>query len=139
MILWYLLAPLLRSLLMKLEDFLINGLMKLMKSIALKAIYVMPALLLEKPSSKSKARNHLIALESQLKLCNEGNINELLDESKEIQKKLPSTNNPMNLQKMSMKFKHLMQKGNVNGALKLLIWVIEFYCVNRWNFAFITS
>ena len=106
---------------MKLEDFLINGLMKLLKSIALKVIYVIPALLLEKPSSKSKARNHLIALERQLKLCNEGNINELLDESKEIQKKLPSTNNPMNLQKMSMKFKHLMQKGNVNGALKLLI------------------
>ena len=26
----------------------------------------------------------------------------------------------MNLQKISTKFKHLMRKGNVNGALKLL-------------------
>ena len=91
-----------------------------LKGIALKAIHVMPALLLQKPSRKSKARDHLIALERRLKLWGEGNINELLGESKEIQERLPSTNTPMNLQKISMKFKHLMQKGNVNGALKLL-------------------
>ena len=88
-----------------------------LKSVALKAVHVMPALLLQKPSRKSKARDHLIALERRLKLWGEGNINELLDESKEIQERLPSTNTPMNLQKISMKFKHLMQKGNVNGAL----------------------
>ena len=91
-----------------------------LKSIALKAIHVMPALLLQKPSRKSKARDYLIALERRLKLWGEGNINELLDESKENQERLPSTNTPMNLQKISMKFKHLMQKGNVNGAFKLL-------------------
>ena len=91
-----------------------------LKSIALKAIHVMPALLLQKLSRKSKARYHLIALEKRLKLWGEGNINELLDESKEIQERLSSTNTPMNLQKISMKFKHLMQKGNVSGALKLL-------------------
>ena len=88
--------------------------------IALKATHVMPALLLHKPSRKSKACNHLNALERQLKLWDEGNTIELLDESKEIQQRLPSTNTLMNLQKISMKFKHLMQKGNVNGALKLL-------------------
>ena len=59
-------------------------------------------------------------LERRLKLWDEGNINELLDESKEIQEIRPSTNTPMNLQKVSMKFKHLMPKGNVNGAIKLL-------------------
>ena len=67
-----------------------------LKSIALKAIHVMPALLLQKPSRKTKARNHLIALERRLKLWGEGNINELLDESKEIQERLPSTNTPIN-------------------------------------------
>ena len=60
-----------------------------LKSIALKAIHAMPALLLQKPSRKTKARNHLIALEKRLKLWGERNINELLDESKEIQERLP--------------------------------------------------
>ena len=73
-----------------------------------------------KSSRKSKARDHLMALERRLKLWDDGNINELLHESKEIQGSLPSTNTPMNLQKSSLKFKHLMQKGNVTGALKLL-------------------
>ena len=71
----------------------------------------------QKSSGKSKARDHLIALERRLKLWDKGQIKELLDESKEIQERLPSTNTLINLQKISMKFKHLMQKGNVNGAL----------------------
>ena len=43
-----------------------------------------------------------------------------LDESKEMKQSLPSTNTPTNLRKISMKLKHLMQKGNVDGARKLL-------------------
>ena len=78
-----------------------------LKSITLKTIRVIQALLLQKPSRKSKARDHVIALERQLKLRDEGNI-------KEIQERLLSINTPMNLLKISMKFKHLMQKGNVN-------------------------
>ena len=92
-----------------------------LKSTVLKAIHVMPASLLQKPKRNSKALNHLIALERRFKLWDEGNVNELLNESKEIQERLLSTNIPMNLQKISMKLKHLMQKGNVNGALNLLI------------------
>ena len=89
----------------------------------------MPALLPQKSSRKSKARDHLIALERRLKLWDKGQIKELLDESKEIQERLPSTNTLINLQKISMKFKHLMQKGNVNGALIYLqtTRVTEFY------------
>ena len=91
-----------------------------LKSIAFEGIHVIPALLLQKSSEKSKARNHLVALERRLKLWDEGDINELLDECKEMQESLPSTNNPTNLQKTSMKFKHLMQRGNADGARKLL-------------------
>ena len=48
-----------------------------LKSIELKVIHVMPALLLQKPSRKSKkACGHLIALERRLKLWDEGTINE---------------------------------------------------------------
>ena len=91
-----------------------------LKKTALKGIHVMLALLLQKSSRKLKARNHVIALKRQLELWDKGNINKLLDKGKEIQERLPSINTAMNLQKISMKFKHLMQKGNVNGALKLL-------------------
>ena len=76
----------------------------------------MAALVLRRPCSKSKASDHLIALERQLKLWDEGNINELSDESKEIQERFPSTNTPINLPNISMKFKHLMSKENANGA-----------------------
>ena len=56
----------------------------------------MPAFFLKKPRRKSKARDYRIVLERQMKLWDEGNTNELLDESKEMQEKLPSNNTPMN-------------------------------------------
>ena len=91
-----------------------------LKNIALKAIHVMPALLLQKPSKTSKAKDHLKALERRIRLWEEGNITELVNESKAIQERLPSNNTPMNIEKLSSKFKQLMQTGNVNRALRLL-------------------
>ena len=40
----------------------------LLKSIALKAIHIMAVLLLQKPSRKSKSRDHRVSLERRLKL-----------------------------------------------------------------------
>ena len=91
-----------------------------LKNIALKAIHVMPALLLQKPSKTSKAKDHLRALERRIRLWEEGNIIELVNESKAIQERLPSNNTPMNIENLSLKFKQLMQRGNVNRALRLL-------------------
>ena len=93
---------------------------KSLKNIALKAIHVMPALLLQKPSKTSKAKDHLKAIERRLRLWEEGNITELVNENKTIQDRLPSTNSRMNIEKPSSKFKQLMQKSSVNGALRLL-------------------
>ena len=56
-----------------------------LKNIALKAIHVMPALLLQKLSKTSKAKYHLKALERRLSLWEEGNITELVNESETIQ------------------------------------------------------
>ena len=39
-----------------------------LKSIALKAIHGMPALLLQKPTENSKSKDHLLSLERRLKL-----------------------------------------------------------------------
>ena len=91
-----------------------------LKSISLKAVHVMSALLLQKPSKSSKAKDHLQALERRIKLRDEGNIEGLLYEGMAIQQRLRSDEEGMTIAKISLKFKNLMNKGNVNGALKLL-------------------
>lgn len=53
-----------------------------------------------------------------MKLWQGGNSNELLEESKTT--KMPSNTTPMNIEKVSSKFKQLMEKGNLIGALRLL-------------------
>ena len=92
-----------------------------LENIALNAIYVTPALLLQKTSKNSKAKYHVAALERRLELWENGNITELLNEGQSIQERLPTGDRPKDIAKIFVKFKELMEKGNVNGALKLLI------------------
>ena len=93
----------------------------LLKSISLEAVRVMLTLLLQKPSKSSKAKDHLQALDRRItKLWDEGNIEGLLYEGMTIQQRLRSYEEGMTIAKISLKFKNLMSKGNVNGALKLL-------------------
>ena len=91
-----------------------------LKNIAFKAIMVMPSILLQKPSKNSKSKDHVKALERRLCLWNSGNILELLKESKAIQNNLQSINKPETIGEISKRFVNMMQKGNVNGAIKLL-------------------
>ena len=108
------------------------------KSISLRAVHVMPALLLQKPSKSSKAKDHLQVLERLIRLWDEGDIEGLLYEGMTIQQRLRSDKEGMTIAKISLKFKNLMSKGNVNGALKLstdnmhsgiLPLIVEFYTV----------
>ena len=55
-----------------------------LKNVSIKTIHVMPALLLQKPSKSSNAKDHLNALERSLKLWEEGKILELLGKSRTI-------------------------------------------------------
>ena len=91
-----------------------------LENIALIAIHVIPALLIRKPNKNSKAKDHVAALEKRLELWENGNIIELLNEGESIQERLPTGERPNNMAKISVKFKELMQKDNVIGALKLL-------------------
>ena len=91
-----------------------------LRKIALKAVRVMPALVLQKPSKSSKSKDHHIALERRLKLWDEGKIEELFYEGQTMQEKLKSSDISMTIAKISMKVRILISKGNVNGALKLL-------------------
>ena len=75
----------------------------------------MPVLLLQKPSKSSKSKDHH-ALERRLNLWEEGKIEELLYEGQTIQERMKSPDSSMTIAKISMKFRVLMSKGNVNGA-----------------------
>ena len=86
----------------------------------MKTVHVMPALLLQKPPQSSKSKDHHAALERRLKLWEEGKIEELLYEGQTIQGSLKSPDSNMEITKIPMKFRILMGKGNVNGALKSL-------------------
>ena len=80
----------------------------------------MPSLLLQKPNKTSKAKDPLKALEKRIDLWSNGNIDELLFEGETIQSRLHHINTPKSIGELSKKFTLLMEKGNGNGALKLL-------------------
>ena len=85
----------------------------------------MPALFLQKPNKNSKSKDHLVSLEMRLKIWEEGNISNLLHEEETIQEKMKISEKVMNIEKISLKFKNMMSKGNVNRVLKPLTESIE--------------
>jgi len=56
-----------------------------LKNISIKAVMIMPALLLQKPTKKSKSRDHKSALERRMQNWEDGDILELLKECQTIQ------------------------------------------------------
>ena len=91
-----------------------------LKTIAFKAMMVMPSLLLQKPHKNSKSKEHFAALERRMELWKRGDLSELLKEGETIQKGLKSFNTKQSIAKISKVFAEHMQKGNVNSAIKLL-------------------
>ena len=87
----------------------------------MKAFHVMSALLLQKPSKISKSEDHLKSLERRFEIWKEGNIKEL-SKRKTIQDRLKLDGSLNDKVKISRKFKLQMQKGNVNGAPKILTY-----------------
>ena len=87
---------------------------------------LMPAFLLQKPSKSLKSKDHHAALERRRKLWEEGKIEELLYEGQTIQERLKSSCGSMAIANVSMKFRILASKGNVNSALKLPTCQMEF-------------
>ena len=85
----------------------------------------MPALFLQKPNKNSKSKDHLVSLEIRLEIWEEGNISNLLHEEETIQEKMKISEKVMNIEKISLKFKNMMSKGNVNRVLKPLTEDIE--------------
>lgn len=91
-----------------------------LKEIALKAMMVMPALLLQKPSYKSKAKDHSACLARRLELWEIADFDALAREARTIQGKLQMNGRQMDQENLAKTFAKLMFEGKVNAALKLL-------------------
>ena len=88
-----------------------------MESIAMKAAIVLPV---QKPSSKSKAKEHNNCLERRLRTWLDGDLNDLVSEGRIIQRRIPKTN-PGDSQKcLSRSFANLMFEGKTKAAIRLL-------------------
>ena len=89
-----------------------------LQNVAMTALMVMPALLLQKPSKRSKTKDHVRHLEDRLKLWEKGDIKGLIKEGKAIQKRITSSKfTPQHTHKV---FSKLMLQGKVSAALR---WV----------------
>ena len=85
----------------------------------MKAAMVMPALLLQKPHPRSKAKEHVLHLERRLKLWESGRLKELMDQGRTIQCQL-NRNPPRKLEDTARVFAKLMMEGKVRAALRIV-------------------
>ena len=81
--------------------------------VALAQLHVFIPLMLQKPSSKSKAKDHAKYLEKRLKLWKDGDLDRVLSENREIQKKL-RRNQDKKKESKEKAFSRLMLLGKVS-------------------------
>ena len=72
-----------------------------MESIALKAVTLMPILLLPKPAHKSNAKDISACLERRLKIWLDGDLLELLREGRTLQQRIPKSSHKMNQDRLA--------------------------------------
>ena len=90
------------------------------REISLKSLMILPSLLLQKASPKSKSSENKEMLERRLKLWQNGQITDLLRESSTIQSRLPARRSTSSSEETAKKFTNFIINGNINGALRLL-------------------
>ena len=91
-----------------------------LNGIALKTYMVLPVLMLQKPSPKSKAKDHTESLTRRLSQWKEGDIEAILSEVRYIQRKLTSSRRKRSQEDISRIFAKLIMEGKVSSALKFL-------------------
>ena len=82
-----------------------------MECIALKAVFLLPLLLLQKPHRQSKLKEHVKAIEPRLVLWKDVLFKDLLKESNTIQKKFKSNRCHRNKSDPLQLFTHFMYQG----------------------------
>ena len=91
-----------------------------MECIALKAAFVFPLFVLQKPHHRSKAKEHATALGCRLKLWQDGLFVDLLNEVNTIQKQFRRGHCFMKKPDRPSLFSHFMFDGKVKAALRAL-------------------
>ena len=91
-----------------------------LESVALQVAMVMPALLLQKPHLKSKAKEHSVLLDRRLKQWMNGDIINLLHEGHAIQQRLDRQHKQRSCEHTARIFAKLMMEGKVKAALRLI-------------------
>ena len=90
-----------------------------LESVAFKAAMVMQALLLQKPSLGSKAKDHVACLERRLKAWDLGLVDDLVREGRVLQAHLQRVRSATQAS-LSTSFSRLMFQGKVRAAVRLL-------------------
>ena len=93
-----------------------------LESVALYAAMAMPHLLLQRPLDRCSIKQSTSLLARHLILWSTGDINQLLEEGRAIQARLPikSYRGTTTSDQLARKFSNLMFTGNVTGAIRLL-------------------
>ena len=91
-----------------------------LECVSMKAVIILQALVLQKPSRTSKTRDHISHLKRRMELWKAGNLNEILLEGRCIQKHLPKPSKRCDKTALAKTFQNLMSRGKVNKALRLL-------------------
>ena len=81
---------------------------------------ILPALILQKPSKRSKAKDHKQCVTRRMQLWKEGNICEIMREVRYIQRKITTSKKQCTAEDISKTFAKLMMQGKVSVALKYL-------------------
>ena len=90
------------------------------RSYALKALMIMPAILLQRTSKKTKSSDNKKTLERRLQLWENDKIGELLNECRTLQNRLPESQSGLANDELTKRFTNLMLQGNVRQAVRLL-------------------
>ena len=91
-----------------------------LECVSMKAVIILQALVLQKPSRRSKTRDHISHLKRRMELWKAGNINEIQLEGRCIQERLPKSGKRRDKVVVAKSFQNLMSHGKVNKALRLL-------------------
>ena len=84
-----------------------------LQAISIKAVMIMLALLLQKPSFKSKSKEHTLCLKRRLHLWQSGDFDALLRECRTIKTTLSTSKKCMSPAKLSKTFSNLMFQGKL--------------------------
>jgi len=92
----------------------------LFETISIKALMIMPALLLQKPSSRSTAKEHSEYLKKRLIWWENGEFSKLMDECRAVQTRLNNSKHAITPADLAKRFSKLIFEGKIRAALSLL-------------------